>query len=131
MAVDIYTPEKPLMSDAQFAALAAVDHRAGAVTVERFEDCNLTTLRSMASVLGRRRRRHAPWVTLVTAPGTREIIGGQLTTTGINAYDAERARRARKADFEARVAVHTRPRSITTQADPFALVGARADPIPF
>lgn len=139
--MDIYVPQKPLMSDAQFAALAAVDQRQGSVTVERFKDCNLTTLRSMASQLGRpaTRRRHAPWVTLMFEGGTlirgqmigAEVVGAELTPAGIEAYDAERARRARKAAFEARLEVHTQPRSITYQADAFALVGARPDDIPF
>ncbi len=124
----LYTPEKPLMSDTQFAALTAVDQRAGAVDVERWRDCNVTTLRSMAGKLGKK-FRHAPWVTLQTEG--REIIGGRLTVTGINALDAERTRRTRQAEYERRLAVHTQPRPITRLADPFALVGAGADTIPF
>lgn len=134
--MDIYVEERPLMSDAQFRALQAVDQRAGAVDVLRWRDCSITTLLSMAGLLGRT-FKHAPWVTVQYTniqKGkrlVRTLTHATLTPTGINALDAERTRRERKAAHDARMAALTTPRSITHRADPFALVASQQADIPF
>ena len=123
----IITHEKPIMSDAQYRALQAVDNRAGAVDVVRFRDCSVTTLLAMSAHPRRRNPGHLAWVVVQWGKvqkgkrTVRAITHATLTPAGINALDAERARRAR---------AETSTRSITRDADPFALLPA-APALPF
>lgn len=96
--MQFYAPMKPIMSAAQYRALAAVIGREGDSVVRYRDTRTVMTLIAMA-------KPARDWVKLVwgTVDGKRAITSATVTRPGRLAYEAETARRAAEAAHQARL----------------------------